>query len=808
MAPKDAVLPVRAEAARLGAALTESRRLVLTAPPGTGKSTQLPLLLAEHPALEGRRVAVLEPRRLAARALARRVAFEHGSALGDAVGYAVRFDSRQGPETRIVYYTYGVFWNLLLSRAPELEGIGAIVLDEFHERALDMDACLAAIASAQAERPHWRVILTSATLPERERWEATFPGAVWIALDAPMFPVERIFLPARDREGPLDHAARGVRHALEAAPEGSVLAFLPGVGEIRALAERLAPELEREGVTVLPLYGALDPAEQDRALGLPETRRCVVLATNVAETSLTIPGVRAVVDSGTARLTRFDAASDRDALRLERIAQANATQRQGRAGRLGPGVCVKLWAAREDAALAAAIDPEIRRVDLTRLRLEAASYPGRLHWLEPPPGGPWRLAEERLAVLGALDAEGALLPHGRALLRLPVHPAFGAALVRAGTAGVGRSAAAAAAIAETEALERLPWGGDAAALAAALAGGRERGLLGVETRRVYQALARGLPPDGAPEPARALYEAFRLPFSHRLASRDGAAYALPDGRKAFLPAAAAEGQEAPAWLLALALTETRRAGGAPRLQIALHLPVEAAWLDEAEATTLEYRWDAARSRIVPERVSRRQGRVTASAPAPAAEWDRAEIERLLVERLLSGASALPGLAEDGPARQLVARSRWGARVAPEHALPAFSPEDWEVLYRELVGGLTSPLDVSEEKLMSELRAYVGAPGLAWLDFALPVKVALPNGRRATVTYFEDETPPEVSARLGDFIGYGGLRLAEGKVPVVYDILAPNHRTVQKTRDLAGFWTGSYPEIKKELKRRYPKHPWP
>lgn len=802
MALNLAELPVRAAAERLSAAISASNRLVLVAPPGTGKSTQLPVLLAEHPALAGRRVAVLEPRRIAARALARRVADERGTPLGEGVGYKVRFESRLRPDTRIVFYTYGAFWTMLASRDPALAELGAIVLDEFHERALDMDACLAALAAAQAEFPHWRLVVTSATLPDADGWEATFPGAAKLALDAPMHPVERIFLPAREREGALDHAERGVRHALGASPEGSVLAFLPGVGEIRALAERLEPALAPEGVAVLPLYGALPSAEQDRALTWPEHRRCVVLATNVAETSLTILGVRAVVDGGTARLTRFDAGADRDALRLERISRANATQRQGRAGRLGPGVCVKLWAAREDAALAGALDPEIRRVDLTRLALDALAYGRPLAWLEAPPEGPWRLAHERLKALGALDAAGSLTPHGRALVALPLHPAFGSALVRARALGVAKLAAAVAAIAETEPLERLSWGGDAAALAEALVAGRARGLLGAETQRVYQALARGLPALSALEPDRALYEAFSGAFSHRLAAREGKAYALPDGRKAFL----GEGAEAPAWALALALTETARAG-ARRLSLALHLPVSEAWLAAETETRVEYRWDAERERVVPERVSRQGGRVSAVSPAPVAEWDRPAIEGLLVKRLLAGEGRLEGLAS-GPAQQLVCRARWGARVSPAYGLPAFDESDWEVLYHELVAGLTSPRDVTEARLLAELQAYVGAPGLAWLEHALPARVLLPNGRRATVTYFEDETPPEVAARLGDFIGYGGLVLANGAVPVVYDILAPNHRTVQKTRDLAGFWTGSYPEIKKELKRRYPKHPWP
>ncbi len=829
MTPPAPALPVLDHADAIRRALHDHGRLILAAPPGTGKSTQVPQLLLPDTGL----AVVLQPRRIAARNLALRVAAERGEAPGGTVGYQVRFEQARGPATRVLFQTYGVFWQQLL-RDPALPGVSLVILDEFHERALACDAALAWVKRLRAgPRPDLGVVVMSATL-EVAALRAYLDDPPFLEIDARPHPVSLEYVPPKRGEPVWEAAVRGFRHLTATGLQGSVLVFMPGVGEIRRTADALDAAARPLGYRVLELHGAQRAEDQQHALSRPAEEPCVVVATNVAETSLTIPGVVAVVDSGLSRQAAYDAERDLDTLHLGWISRQNMTQRAGRAGRLGPGRCVRLWAQSLESSLAEALPPEIARLDLSRLALDVAALPGAgwaAHdWLTPPPADRWAKARERLAALAALDPAGQITQLGRQLLRYPLPPTLAHVLHAAQAAGVATLASAMIAIMEAADRRDLTDEGDLYLLGLDLVRGhcgdpqprRGRGPASkdcwgrevVETWRQLQRLAtpsdadrqaaEAVHPAGSPAEAARRETVSRCwleAWSHRLATRQDKAYALADGRKGTVSA----GRPESAMLLALQLHEVAGAAGR-QATIPIFLPVEPAWTGGAEESELVVGWDAARQKVVQERHWKSGGLVVRKEPLPPAQWDRDAAEALIAARLLAGEAKLAARDED--VEQLVLRIRLAAGVWPEMGIPVLDASDWELLYHELARGKAGPDEITKDALIQVLREYVGWAAMDRIDRGAPRTWKLPGGRNARITYFED-APPELSARLGDMIGLTGtLALFESKVMVCFNILGPNYRSVQRTFDMSGFWDCTYLSVKKELKRRYPRHPWP
>lgn len=805
-------LPVLDHAQAIRDAVSTHGRLILSAPPGTGKSTQVPQLL-----LPDRGTAVvLQPRRIAARNLAMRVAAERGERLGETIGFQVRFERARGPQTRVLFETYGVFWQQLLQE-PSIPDISLVILDEFHERTLEADACLAWLRRLQqTSRPDLQLVVMSATL-EAGPLVMLLGDPPHLEIETRTYPVDVAYLPPTAHEPAWNQAARGFRHLLGEGLDGSVLVFMPGVGEIRRTAEALESAARNHGYEVLELSGAQSAEAQQRALSLPAERPCVIVATNVAETSLTIPGVTAVIDSGLARQAAYDPERDVDTLHLGWISKQNATQRAGRAGRLAPGKCLRLWPKGHETSMAEALPPEIERLDLTGLALACASLPAEPSWLTPPPASRWTRARERLEGLGAVK-EGAITPLGRKLLRYPLAPPLARVLLAAQEAGQATLVAAMIALVEAGDRKDLSDEGDLYLLGLDLARDARRRGWGRDVTETFKQLLRLAKPTPADEAAavaqhpadsaaelqrrREVTTCWLTAYSDRVASRQERAYHLADGRKG-VPSA---GSPTSALLVAIALHELGGGSQARQVGIPLYLPCEPSWLPQAGEPVIVSSWDATRGRIIQERQWKAGGLVLRREPVPPDQWDRAQMEALLVEKLQSGEARLASWDED--VDQLVARIRLAAHTWPELKLPALDDEDWQLLYHELVAGKSGPGDVTKDELVNVLREYVGWEAMARIDRAAPRTYKLPGGRSGKLTYFEG-APPELSARLGDMLGLEGtLAVYEGRVPVLFDILAPNYRTVQKTFDMTGFWRNTYPEVKKELKRRYPKHPWP
>jgi ATP-dependent helicase HrpB len=528
--------------------------------------------------------------------------------------------------------------------------------------------------------------------------------------------------------------------------------------------------------------------------------------------------VTAVIDSGQSRQAAYDPARDLDTLHLGWISRQSATQRAGRAGRLGPGRCLRLWAKSLESSMPEAFAPEIARLDLNRLALSCAALPAAPSWLTPPPTDRWERAEARLRTLKALDPTGGITPLGRRLLRYPIPPALARVLIAAQEAGCAALVAAMIALVEVGDRKTLADEGDLYLLGLALAREPQGRAWGREVLDTYRQLRQLAKPNTADEAAslaphpfdskaerdrrRAVTECWLAAFPDRLAFRQDKAFQLADGRKGMVSA----GDPQAALLLAIALHETGGGQQNRRVTIPLYLPCEPGWVDAQGEPIVICTWDAARQRVMQERHWRLGGLTLRKEALPPDTWDRAQAEALIVEKLMSGEIKLANLDED--VAQLILRIRLAARTWPEDGIPRLDDEDWQLIYHELIQGKSSPQDVSKESILEVLREYVGWAGMHRIDREAPRTFKLPSGRMARITYFEDAAP-ELSARLGDMLGLNGtMQLYEGRVQVLFDILAPNFRTVQKTFDMTGFWANTYPEVKKELKRRYPKHPWP
>ncbi len=832
--PIDEVLPQLIEALRReGIAL-------LRAPTGAGKTTRVPpaLLdagLAAGPPGEGE-VVVLQPRRVAARACARRIAHERGQSIGEEVGYQVRFDKRCGPRTRIRVVTEGVFLRRLVSD-PFLEGIGAVIFDEFHERRLDSDLALAMTRSARREvREDLRVVVMSATL-ELDRLRGFLGNPPVIESLGREFPVERRYLAPEQRAPrgiPDEHCVAGaVRRALEATRR-DLLVFLPGIGEIRRARRALEATARAGGIELRELYGDLPAAEQDRLFEETGPRR-IILATNVAETSITLPRIGAVIDSGLHRRPLFDPTLSLDRLTLAPISRASAEQRAGRAGRTAPGICYRLWTEGEDRARPAWIEPEIERIDLSRPFLELLAWgeadPESFEWFEAPPTASLARSKEVLQLLGAIEARAsggwALTEVGRRIARLPLPPRLARLLLEGDRLGVAEDAATCAALlAERSPFQREPRGApqrtsavdsdlldavhalddfECRGLTSGPAGELRRGAARAVLRVRDQLLAL-LP--GGPRAARSkerfadLSRALLAAFPDRLARRrrrGGDTGVMLGGRGvALAPECGVRGAE-------LFLCLEVDAGGRDSL-VRRASGVEREWLPEASTeTSTEVEFDEKRERLTAVARTRYADLVLDEAPTA---LSRDEVSA----RALAGAAA--GRLERALDLEHSSFASFRARAAclrewcPELELPAVDDEALGRLLPELCRGRLSFDELRKAPLLDTLRARFDWQQLQVLDREAPERIEVPSGSRIALHY-ELGRPPVLAVRIQEVFGWTETpRIAAGRVGVLLHLLAPNGRPQQVTEDLQSFWATTYAQVRKELRRRYPKHAWP
>ncbi|HEV2540871.1 MAG TPA: ATP-dependent helicase HrpB [Frateuria sp.] len=843
---KQADFPITPLLAELRASLDAHPRLVLEAPPGAGKTTQVPPALLDAPWLAGRRIVMLEPRRIAARAAAQFMAAQRGEEIGQTVGYRIRFESKVSAATRIEVVTEGILTRLIQDD-PELEGIGAILFDEFHERHLAGDLGLALALEVQAGlRPDLRLLVMSATLDGERiaRW-----------LDAPRlsspgrsFPVRIEHPPSRAQETPEHQLARVVRLALEE-NEGDVLVFLPGrreIGRAQALldkalpasigkdavgaADRASPPAPGSGgfeLEIVALHGELSLAEQQAALASaePGTRR-VVLATNVAESSVTLPGIRAVVDSGLAREPRFDPNSGFSRLETVAISQASADQRAGRAGRVAEGTAYRLWP--QSRRLEAARTPEIAQAELSGLALELAAWgvagDEGLRWLDPPPPGALAQARELLASLGALDASGRITPLGRRMLELGAAPRLAAAALRA-PAELHPLAADLLALVEA----RTPLRGEqarsddfrarvvalhawrdrrAAAPSSSARAGVDHGALAAIEQAAKgwrRRLDTRTPASGVPD-SHAVGDLLLHAWPDRIARQDAAnprRYTLANGRGAVLHEATALLGEP--WLVVLDLKREARDS-----LILAAAPFDPRRLEQELPQRFQRErtlgWNEARGAVEAFEERRFGAIVLERRSVPVQPGDA--LPALLAAVRSRGLDALPW---SEAARRLRARMQALAGWMPELGLPDVSEpallatlEDWLAPY---LAGKRKLDALGSDELSQALAAQLDYEQRRQLDAQAPESLTVPSGQTRKLDYADG--PPVLAVKLQELFGLADTpRVAGGRVPVTLHLLSPAGRPIQVTQDLKGFWERTYPEVKKELKGRYPRHPWP
>jgi len=806
--------------------------VVLQAPPGSGKTTRVPLELLRVMPQEQGRIIMLEPRRIAAVNAARWMARLLGEPVGKTVGYAIRFDRKISRETRLEVVTEGILARRLIDD-PALEGVAMIIFDEFHERSLQADLALALSLDIQRGlREDLKLLVMSATI-ETAPVAALLGGAPVITAAGKAFPVGEHFLPyegpPRGREGvPEDRVAGAVRTALRETA-GDILVFLPGAGEINRAAARLREILAGWGepVSIHPLYGDLPFAEQERAI-MPGPERKIVLATNIAETSLTIVGVRVVIDSGQVRRLQYDPATGMNRLVTVTTSRASAIQRRGRAGRLAPGACYRLYSRHAYDSMIPFAPPEILISDLSSLVLDLAAWgvtdPAALSWLDPPPQAAWESARRLLKDLDALGENGTITPRGRAMTRFPLHPRLGRLMLRAVDSGNLRLGAdLAALLSERNIMPRSYGEGRAGAdiserLAALRRWRREKeapaGTDPWALRAVDRAASqlRELAAGAAGEAARKsagdeisslLLHAYPDRIAQRRAEGDGR-YLLAQGRGMRLPRGSILG--ANPFLVAVQLDSGEKAEGT----IHMAEPVAEETIRREMAAHIEtarqVEWSRQEGRIV-SYLTERLGALTLSA-IPVSAPDE-EVVPILCRAIRSGAASL---AFGREARQLQGRIALMRRILPGGNWPDTSgealfssPEEW---LSPWLKGIRTEEQLAGLSLLPALKALLSRDQSNRLEKEAPTAITVPSGRSIAIDYTTGESPV-LAVKLQEMFGLADTpTVAGGRVPVLVHLLSPAGRPVQITKDLKGFWETGYPQVKKELQGRYPKHPWP
>lgn len=838
-------LPIDTLQDGLVAACGRVRRIVLRAPTGSGKSTRIPQMLLDLNLVQGQ-IVVLQPRRIAARLLAARIAQEREVRLGGEVGYQIRFERVESVQTRIKFVTEALLLRQMASD-PELKGVGAVVFDEFHERNLHSDVALALARRLQeTHRPDLLIIAMSATL-DTEAVAKWLGSAETLAADGRAYPVqiEYTHMPRNSTRPIWDAAAEQVRRVLQEEDEGDILVFMPGSYEIMRTIGAVRNLPESGGVDILPLYGELPPEEQDRAVK-PSPGRKVIVATNVAETSLTIPGVRAVVDAGLARIARFDPHRGIDTLLVEPVSQASAEQRAGRAGRTGPGRCIRLWSQTDHEARPLREVPEIKRVDLSETILlllssgwgDAATFP----WYEKPDDKALQRALTVLADLGAVDAHGKLTLIGRRMSVFPAHPRYARMLLAAGEldcvyevcriAGLAqgrdilfrkvddRTENARDSVEQEDGSDFFP---RLALLQQAIdlkfdADACDRfGVHGQAARQADQAArqflrlaeGQGLPvSDRIADPA-AIRRCLLLGFSDRLAVRLDAGTlrcALVHGRTGELRR---ESSIRNAKLLVAAEVDEIQARGGVTTYLSLATAIEESWLQElfpSEFSTVNHvRYDATQRRVVT-RVERRfrdlvlEAKERDDAPSDAAS-------RILAEEVAAGRLELEKW--DAPVDAWIRRVNFLAKHCPELGIPVFDDAARRMVIEEVCTGAVAYRDIRDRPVFGVVRGWLTHEQAMALETYCPEKLILPRKKHPARIEYTADGQAEIEATVQELYDFPGskLRVCLGKVPMVICIQSPARRTQQRTTDLDAFWKGSYEGVKKELRGRYPKHEW-
>lgn len=827
--------------------LRADRRLILSAPTGSGKSTQVPQMLLKHGLAGDGQIVVLQPRRLATRLLAARVAAELGVKLGEEVGYQIRFENCTSPRTRIRFVTEGVLLRQMIED-PQLRGVGAIIFDEFHERHLYGDITLAqALEQQEKLRPDLRLVVMSATLNAGQLEKYLAPCAQ-LASAGRTFPVDVEYLPHRLGANPppvWELAADEFARFVNQGGRGDVLVFMPGGFEISQTIEAIRHRPESKGHLLLPLHGELPPKDQDAAVARYEQPK-VVVATNVAETSITIDGVRLVIDSGLARIARYDSNRGINTLLVERISQANAEQRTGRAGRTAPGVCVRLWSRPEHDERPPQELPEIRRLDLTEvvltLKASGVNELRRFRWLEPPDEISLTHAEELLADLGAIDAAGQITAVGRKMLAFPLHPRYARMLLAAQEYGCVYQACLIAALTQGRDLLLRNPGREAESAREDLFGDkassdfwilmrawnyaanqqfrmdvcRKLGIHAVTARQVgplleqFLRIARDEGLDTQPREVKdeAVQKCILIGFSDRVARRldQGTLRCeLVHGRRGVL-ARESSVQHSPL----LVVAEIREVEGRDRevnTILSLATAVETEWLRELFPGDIRrevrVEFDAQQKRVLAAELLRFRDLALAAKridPPPADES-----AQLLAAEVLAGRLTLPNW--DHSVEQWLARLDLLCRHCPDLQLPAVTDEDKQAVIEQLCHGATSYKDVKEREVKPVVMSWLSEAQRELLDKHAPERLTLPNGRTPKVSY-EPGKAPYISLRIQELYDVNQTpKIALGRVPVTVHILTPGMKPIQVTQDLASFWRDHYPRIKSELARKYPKHLW-
>jgi ATP-dependent helicase HrpB len=779
------VLPIHQVLADLQAALAESSSAVLVAPPGAGKTTVVPLALLDQPWIAGGKIIMLEPRRLAARAAAGRMAKTLGEPVGQTVGFRVRLQSKVSAATRIEVVTEGVFTRMILDD-PALEGVACVIFDEFHERSLDADLGLAFAQQSQALlRDDLRILIMSATL-DGARVADLLGGAVVMESQGRMFPVETRYLGRNPAQRFEEQVARAAAKAL-ANEEGSILVFLPGQGEIRRVETLLRERIQNPAIDIAPLYGAMEGRDQDRAIEpAAPGRRKVVLATSIAETSLTIEGVRVVIDGGLSRVPRHDPSSGLTRLETVRVSRAAADQRRGRAGRTQPGVCYRLWEEAETRGLVPFGRPEILETDLSRLALDLALWGAKdasgLAFLDSPPSAAMAEARSLLRRLEALDEAGDLTPHGRRIARLALPPRLAHMVVRGGA----RAALVAAVLTERG------LGGTDPNLSQRLSNlARDNSPRAADARTLAARWARGISGDDLSDGV-----LLALAYPERIAKARGkpGEYRLASGRGVFM-----EPTQALARSPWLAVGELGSGATADRILLAAAVDeaeILAAFADQIE--TEDRIEPDANGKVRAKRI-RRLGRIVVEErmvdnPEPAL------IAAALLDQVRSGGLAVLPLGEASDRL----RARLSFLGAPlTDAVLHRGLNDW---LAPLLAGKTSLAQLNDGQIEQAWRNLIPWEAQRRLDAETPLRFTAPTGNSFAIDYGADGGP-RVEIRVGELYGLAVHPTVAG-VPLTFSLLSPGHKPIQTTKDIPGFWKGSWDDVRKDMRGRYPKHVWP
>ena len=840
-------LPIFEIEQTLAGAVRHSGRVIVQAPTGSGKSTQIPQMLLDHGLLGNGQVVILQPRRLATRMLASRVARERNSRLGDEIGYQIRFEDHSGPRTRIKYETEGILLRKMLTN-PKLDGVTAIIFDEFHERHLYGDITLArALQIQESARPDLKLLVMSATL-DAGPLEKYLNPCVVLESAGRTYPVSTEYLPSsvgRDDEQVWETATLAFERAVADGAEGDFLIFMPGAYEISRTVQAIRNSPLGRGFIVLPLHGELAADDQDAAVAQYDKRK-VVVSTNVAESSLTIDGVRVVIDGGLARIPRFDPYRGINTLLIERISRASADQRAGRAGRTAPGRCIRLWTEREHAERPPQEVPEIKRLDLAEvvLTLKASGVEDvkTFRWLEPPEPRSLERAELLLHDLGALNHAGAITDLGRSMLSFPVHPRYSRMLLAANGYGCVRSVALIAALTQGRNLLQRKQGGDVKEDRENLLGDeaesdffilmrawryahqqrydlnkcRRLGIHALSARQVEPlfsyfldiAKKEGLAIEDRAPDNEAVQKCVLTGFSDQLAQRVDRGTLrcqLVHGRKGMLARESAV-QNSPLFVAA----DVREIEGRDRelnVLLGLATAVKPEWLKElfpedfSEQVHVRYDPESKRVGAAKQVLFRDIVLEMKRMDTPPAD----EAAGLLAEEVIKGTLTLKQW--DHAVEQWILRVNCLARWCPDLQLPTITDDGRQAMIQQVCLGAVSYKDIKEKPVWPAVKSWLSGAQHALLEKYAPERLDLPNGRKAKLTYVAD-AEPFISMRIQDLYDVKQTpKIAMGRMPVVVHILGPNHRPVQVTKDLAGFWREHYPRVKQELQRKYPKHEW-